>query len=357
VAVDTAGQVLSARVPAPAVTTVQPLEVTQASATVAGVVDPNGAVLGACRFEYGPTTAYGSVIPCAGSPSAGGGAQQVTAQLSGLEGNATYHYRVVAASAGGAAAGADQAFTTAATSGVPLVFPHPSISGTPAVGQRLSCHTGIADPGSARITYAWLRDLLPIPGATSSTFVVRGGDAGFHIQCQVTAADAGGNASAKSGFVTIPIQGVPVAAGETSVGRARVRGTRISVPLRCSGEAAGGCQVVVRVTVLETLSGGRLIAVAAGGSRARTAARRGSPAAVRRLTVAIAGVRVHLARGQRRTLTLALNRAGRSLLAHRRALPATLTVSGTIIGVIEAALAQQRIVLGAVPHGASRHGH
>ncbi len=357
VAVDTSGHALTARVPAPATTTVVPLEVTQSTATIAGVVDPNGASLADCHFEYGTTSAYGGVVPCAVAPSPGGGAQQVFAQVAGLEGNTTYHYRVLTASAGGRGVGADVSFTTAVSAGVALVNPHPSITGTPAAGQRLTCHTGIADAGSARISVAWLRNLLPIPGATASTYVVRPGDAGFHIQCQVTASTAGGNASAKSAFVTIPVQGIPAAVGETSVGRAQVRGARINVPVRCSGQAGGGCQVLVRVTVRETLSGRRVLAVSAGSARARASSRRGSRAAVRRLTVTIAGVRVHLARGERRTLTLALNRTGRALLAHRRSLAATLTVSGTVIGVIEASLAQERIVLGSATRSPARHGH
>jgi hypothetical protein len=354
VVVDAAGSALSARVPAPAVTTTQPVEVTQSTATLAGVVDPNGAVLADCHFEYGTTASYGGAVPCAAVPSPSGGPQEVTAQLGGLEGNTPYHFRLVAGSAGGTGVGADQVLTTAAISGVPLVYPHPSITGTPAVGQRLSCHTGIAATASARIAFTWLRDLLPISGATGSTYVVRGSDAGFHIQCLVTASDAGGNASAKSAFVTIPIEGLPAAVGETSVSRAQVRGRTISVPVRCSSEASAGCQVVIRVTVVEIVSGRRVIGVAAAGGQPPR--RRGSRAAVRRVTVAVAGLRTHLARGQRRTLVLTLNRTGRALLAHRRSLPATVTVSGTVIGVIEASLAQQRIVLGTAPHTAISHG-
>jgi hypothetical protein len=343
VAVDSAGQVVSLHVPRPEAATVQPQEVTQSTATLAGVVNPNGGALTGCRFEYGTTSGYGSVAPCAAPPSATGGAQTVTAHLSGLEGNTTYHYRVQASNAGGTEAGADQTFTTAATSGVPLVFPHPSLTGTPAIGQRLTCHTGISSGTTARISYAWLRDLIPIPNATASSYVVRGGDAGFHIQCQVTAADAGGDASAKSGFVTIPIEGIPAAVGETRVSRAQVRGTKVSVPVHCSVEAGGGCQVVARLTVVETLSGGRVIGVSAAGP---ARGRRGARAAVQRRTVTIAGVRAHLARGQRSTLTLTLNRSGRALLARRRSLPATLTVSGTVIGVLQASLSRERIVLG-----------
>ena len=51
-----------------------------------------------------------------------------------------------------------------------------------------------------------------------------------------------------------------------------------------------------------------------------------------------------------------LTPAGRRLLKGRRRVPAQLTVTGTVIGVIKALLAQQRLVLGAAARGASRNG-
>src|SRR5207245_2229262 len=201
------GRFLSGRVPAPAVATALPAEVTQTTATLSGVVNPFDATLGACTFEYGTGPGYGQSVPCASPPAPAGGAQVVAAPLAGLAPNATYHYRLLASSLGGSAAGADQTFTTAVSGSVPLVFPHPSIHGTPAVGSRLSCQSG-TPAGAARLSYAWLRDLIPIPRASSSSYTVTGSDSGHHLQCQVTASDAGGSVTARSAFVTIPVQGV-----------------------------------------------------------------------------------------------------------------------------------------------------
>jgi hypothetical protein len=351
-AVDTLGRAFAARVPPPGATTLTPTEVTATSAILAGVVEPNDAVLGACRFEYGTGVPYTRSLPCSVLPPATGGAEDVSAQLSGLVPNTTYHYRILASSPAGTTAGADVAFTTAVSSQIALVYPHPTITGTPAVGQRLTCHPGIEAGASVQLGYAWLRDLIPIPGATGSTYAVKGQDSAHHLQCQVTATDGGGSATAKSAFVTIPVGGVPASIGETFVGRAVFRGRKISVPIICSTQAEGGCQITLRLTVVETLSGGRIVGLAA---RLKPRAR-GSAAAVSHKTVALAGVRVHLARGAHRAVVASLNATGRRLLASRRRFTASLSVSGTVIGVIESHLAQQLVTLGLSSRGASSHG-
>jgi len=327
-AVEAGGHELAARVPPPAVATTLPTEVSASTARLAGVVNPNDALLSSCYFEYGPQASYGQIAPCSSLPSPAGGAQEVSAQLVGLTPNATYHYRLIASSASGVQAGADQAFTTAVSSEVALMMAHPSIGGTPAVGQRLTCRTGLPSSSTARVSFAWLRDLLPIAGATSSTYVVKGTDGGHHLQCQVTATTAGGSTTAKSAFVTIPAQGVLASVGETAIGRARVRGTSVSVVVVCSVHATKGCHVVLRLTVT-----------------------------VHRRRVTIGATAARLARGQHRVLTLKLNSRGRHLLAHARRLPAVLAARGTVIGVIEALLSQQRVTLGARSHGAPSHAH
>ena len=353
-AVDTAGRAVAGRVPVPGATTLTPTEVTDASATLAGAVDPNDAVLGACWFEYGTGGAgglYNQSVPCSVLPAATGGVQGVSARLSGLSPNTTYHYRVLASSPAGSSAGADEAFTTAVSSQVALVYPNPSITGTPAEGRLLTCHPGTPSGALAQLSYSWLRDLIPIAGATGSTYRVKGQDTGHHLQCQVTATDGGGSATAKSAFVTIPVQGVPASAGETAVGTAAFKGGKVSVPVTCSTQASGGCQVALRLTVVETLSGGRIVAITARSKRSTHK----SAAAVRHLTVTLASVRVHLARGAHRTVAAALGATGRRLLGTERHFTAYLYVSGTVIGVIEAQLAQQLVALSASSRSASTH--
>jgi hypothetical protein len=85
--------------------------ITTDAAIVAGTLNPQSYPT-SYRFDYGTTGAYGAstAVRDAGT---GTSSVQVSAQLSGLTPNTTYHYRVVALRSGAlAAAGADQTFTT-----------------------------------------------------------------------------------------------------------------------------------------------------------------------------------------------------------------------------------------------------
>jgi hypothetical protein len=352
-AVDASGQALPAHLPAPGATTLKPTLVTTASATLAGVVNPNDVVLGACAFEYGSAGAgvYSQTIPCSLLPAAVGGPQEVSASVSLLANNTTYHYRVLALSPQGRTAGADEAFTTATSSLIALVHPNPSISGTPANGQRLTCHPNLPEGASAQLTYAWLRDQIPIAGASASSYTVKGQDTGHHLQCQVTATDGGGSVTANSAFVTIPIGGVPASAGETTVGTPSFSGKQVSVPLSCSTLASNGCEVTLRLSAVETRSGARILAIAARPTRRA----HNSAAGLRHLTVTLASARAHLPAGAHTTLVAVLSSTGRRLLAARRRFSANLSVSGTVIGVIQAQLAQKLLTLNAPSHSASTH--
>ena len=73
---------------------------TATTATLHGKVDPEGAELERCRFEYGLTIPYENSLPCAESPAQiGSGAAPVSveAPVSGLVGGANYHFRLRAA--------------------------------------------------------------------------------------------------------------------------------------------------------------------------------------------------------------------------------------------------------------------
>jgi hypothetical protein len=344
-AVDAAGRVLVARVPMPTVATGTPSALGETSATLSGAVDPQDATLTSCHFEYGPSTAYGQSAECAnGVGIAGGAAQAVSATLSDLTAGAVYHYRLVAGSASGTAVSADATFKTTAP---PVVEPHPSISGIPALGQRLTCKSGVSassTSASATLSYAWLHDTQAVAGANSSTYTVTSADVSHHLQCRVTATNAGGSASATSSFVTIPAGGLG-AISETHVGTLRVTGATVSVPLTCSAQAAGSCTIALRLTVVETLHGSRVVAVAA--------------ARVRHATVTVAASTVHLKPSQRLTVNLTLNATGRRLLAHLHQMQVKLVVSGTVVGALSATLKSATLTVGgagrASSHRATTH--
>ncbi len=353
-AVDEAGRVLVTRVPAAAVVTGTPSAVGETTATVTGTVDTNDATLASCRFEYGTTEAYGQSVPCGAGGAqvlaAGSANQPVGAALSGLAANVTYDYRLTAVSASGEARTANATFKTTSP---PLVQPHPSIGGIPAPGQKLTCKSGVSGSGasSATLSYAWLRDTRAISGASGSTYVVASADVTHHLQCRVTATNAGGSVSATSAFVTVPAGGLGTIS-ETQVGTPRVAGRTVSVPLTCSAQAAGSCKIVLRLTVLETLRGSRVIAVAA-----RRTARLARVRAARRTshkTVTVGAVTVHVPAGQRRTVTVALNTAGRRLLASQHKLTAKLSVSGTVVGALSAQLRSATVTLGGAGKASSR---
>jgi phosphodiesterase/alkaline phosphatase D-like protein len=82
-------------------------------------VNPNGAAITECRFEYGTTTHYGQPPALCSDPSAsevgdGTSAVKVSADLVGLIPNQTYHYRLVVGNASADRKGEDSEFTTKA---------------------------------------------------------------------------------------------------------------------------------------------------------------------------------------------------------------------------------------------------
>jgi Alpha galactosidase A/Alpha galactosidase C-terminal beta sandwich domain len=330
-AVDDAGRALTATVAAPLSTSTTPTDVSSTAATLTGIVDPHDATLGACSFEYGPTASYGHAVPCASMPAPTGGAQTVQAYVGGLAASSTYHFRVIASNAGGAGASADEAFSTLTPPKIRVVHPQPSIAGVPGVGERLYCLSGIpeqlASEQGVTFRYAWLRDTDTIARAANGSYKVGAADAKHHLQCRVTATDVAGSATASSAFVAIPARGVIAAVGETRVGRIAVAGGAIEVPVRCSAQASRGCTITARATARMAVS------------RAGSAGRR------RYSTVVLARASARLRPGQPQTVTLRLTGLARRVLEHAHRLAVTVSVRGTVIGIIAGELATTRISL------------
>ena len=92
-------------------TTLDASNITSNAATLFGEANPNGTNT-TFSFEYGTTTAYGQTI--AGNPASNNGnvTLPILADITGLQPNTTYHFRLKATYSSGDVFGADKTFTT-----------------------------------------------------------------------------------------------------------------------------------------------------------------------------------------------------------------------------------------------------
>jgi hypothetical protein len=79
----------------------------------------------------------------------------------------------------------------------------PSIGGTAAAGQTLTCDSGTFTENPT-LAFQWLSDGAAIPGATGSTFTVTDAQLDTAVQCRVTAANIAGTSVAASAAVVPP---------------------------------------------------------------------------------------------------------------------------------------------------------
>jgi len=95
----------------PVVSTDAASSVGATGATLNGTVNANNSST-AVSFEYGTTAAYGSTAAGLPGPVAGSIDTPVSAAISGLAPDTTYHFRTVGSSAAGISYGGDMTFTT-----------------------------------------------------------------------------------------------------------------------------------------------------------------------------------------------------------------------------------------------------
>jgi hypothetical protein len=187
---------------APIVTARPATSIGQAAAVANGLVSPNGSAVTSCAVEYGLDTQYGATAPCDQQLGDTGSGIPVTATLSGLSANTTYHYRVVVQNGIGVTDGADVTFTTLAVA-APVDTTLPAITGTASLGLTLSVDDGTwSGGGSQAFARQWLRcdaagqGCAEIAGATASTYRPVLADAGGTLAVRVTATNEAGSGTA-----------------------------------------------------------------------------------------------------------------------------------------------------------------
>jgi hypothetical protein len=87
-----------------------------------------------------------------------------------------------------------------------------TITGTAKIGDKTTAKTGATltakatsvTPSGAAVTYQWLRDGQPIPGATKATYKVTAADTGHALTVKATAAKTGYTAGGKTSAAVVP---------------------------------------------------------------------------------------------------------------------------------------------------------
>jgi phosphodiesterase/alkaline phosphatase D-like protein len=128
---------------APAATTLAATNVGASSATLNGLVNANNFST-TVTFEYGTTTSYGSSISATPNFVSGSDDTSVTAALTGLTGNTTYHFRVKAQGFG-TTNGADMTFTTG-------IGPNATTNAATAVGTTTAILNGTVNANNLSTT-------------------------------------------------------------------------------------------------------------------------------------------------------------------------------------------------------------
>jgi hypothetical protein len=189
------------------------------SATLNAKVNPNGGEVSECRLEYGTTVSYGLSATCTPPPGSGETAVAVSASVTGLSENTTYHFRVVAVNAGGTSSGSDQSFKT------PRAPPSAVTGAASAVTQSAARLNATVNPNGSEVgeckleygtsvSYGSSATCVPAPGSGKSPVEVSASvtglaaNASYHFR--VVASNAGGTSyGTDKTFATLPNTGTP----------------------------------------------------------------------------------------------------------------------------------------------------
>jgi len=144
----------------------------------------------------------------------------------------------------------------------------PTLSGTPSVGQTLSCANG-SWTGIEALTYtqAWLRDGTAIAAAAGSTYVVQPGDEGHDLACVITATNKLASVSAISNVLAVPLTAIaPVGVAPAgpvvvlSTAKLTTSGGSTRVPISCVNASCSGTIELTEQIVVKQRKGKKTVA-------------------------------------------------------------------------------------------------
>jgi hypothetical protein len=119
------------------------------NATLNGSVAPEGATVETCSFQYGTSVSYGSVVACAqATPLTGTSTLPVSAGVTGLLPNHTYHYRLSTTDEHGTINGSDHTFIILVSPTVEDQLPTVS-----SIARASATLTGTVNPEQAETSY------------------------------------------------------------------------------------------------------------------------------------------------------------------------------------------------------------
>jgi hypothetical protein len=205
----------------------------------------------------------------------------------------------------------------------------PVLSGTPALGQALSCSTGTwAGSPKPSYSYSWLRDGAAIAGAVASTYTVQTADTGNRVACKVTATNKNGSAAAASNTLAIPLP-APVSTKPVvtlALSKLVVAGGSVRVPVTCAVATCSGTIELTEHVVVKRAKGKRKTS--------------------RRKTIVLAKGAYTLGAGHTTTVVVQLNSSGKSALAKAKHHRLSVELLASVFG---GATAERPVLLGEPP--------
>jgi hypothetical protein len=162
----------------PTVSTGPASDVQTNSAQLNGVVNPQGLATSGL-FQWGTSTAYGSSTPIL-SLGSGSTDLAVSAEVSGLQANTIYHYRLVASSSAGTTYGADGTFSS------PLGAPLASTGEASQITTQTAVLNGMVNPQGVSSGYFFQWGTSPAYGNSTPILSLGSGSTDLAVSAEVS---------------------------------------------------------------------------------------------------------------------------------------------------------------------------